>query len=123
MHLSTYFGDLETAPSVKLDVSEAIHSAVGHFQSRVRKVNISIRDTNGPRGGEDLCCRCVVHLKKMTPIVIEETGENIGKILNRVADRVSYTLSQKVDRVKKSSRPKKTRKRSGESSMDLNLLV
>ncbi|WP_160148107.1 hypothetical protein [Rubripirellula obstinata] len=117
MHLSTYFGNLEAAPSLKNDASEAISAAVGHFQSRVRKVNISVRDVNGPKGGEDLCCRCVVHLKRMTPIVIEETGANVRSLINRVADRVSYTLSQKVDRVKQSSRSKKTRKRFAETSL------
>lgn len=120
MHLSTYFGNLETAPAVKNDFAEAMLSAVGHFQSRIRKVNVSIRDVNGPKGGEDLCCRCVVHLKRMTPIVIEETGENMRNVLNRVTDRVSYTLSQKIDRVKKSNRSKKTRKRAAETMISAN---
>ena len=111
MQLSTHFGNLEAASSVKNDVADIILLAVGNFQPRIRKLNISFRDINGPKGGEDLHCRCVVHLKRMTPIVIEETGESLRKVLNRVSDRVTYSLSQKIDRVKKSSRSRKTRER------------
>lgn len=111
MQLSTHFGNLDTASSVKSDVADAMLLAIGNFQPSIRKVNVSFTDVNGPKGGEDLRCRCVVHLKRMAPIVIEETGDNLQKVLNRVGDRVSYTLSQKIDRVKKTSRSRKTRER------------
>jgi len=110
MQISTHFGNLEPSASVKNDASELILSAVERFRSRIRKINVSIRDINGPRGGEDKQCRCVVHLKRMSPIVIEETGENYRSLLNRVSDRVSYTLSQRIDRVRTGARRASSRR-------------
>jgi len=99
MQLSTHVGNFDGAKSLKLDIAEAIQSAVDRFGSRVRKVSVSIRDVNGPRGGEDKQCRCVVHLNRMSPIVIEETGASYGSLLHCVAQRLTYNLSQRVERL------------------------
>ncbi|TWU41334.1 hypothetical protein Q31b_27730 [Novipirellula aureliae] len=114
MMLSTHFGNLEASPSVRSDVEDLLLAAVDRFRSRVRTVKVSVRDVNGPRGGIDKKCRCVVHLKKMAPIVIEDADQNYRNLFNRVAERVSYTLSQKVDRVQKKSRSKKSKGKSSE---------
>ena len=83
--------------------------AVERFQSRIRKLNVSVRDINGPKGGVEKKCRCVLHLKRMAPIVIEDTADNYLNLVNRVAERVSYTLSQKIDKVRKNSRARSWR--------------
>jgi len=111
MMLSTHFGNLEASPSVRRDVEDLLLAAVDRFRSRVRTVNVSVTDVNGPRGGIDKKCRCVVHLKKMAPIVIEDADHNYRNLFNRVAERVAYTLSQKVDRVQKKGRSKKSKEK------------
>lgn len=108
MQLSIHFGNLDPAASVRDDVADLMRSAVEKFDSRIRRISVSVRDVNGPKGGEDKQCRCVVHLKRMRPIVVEDAGENYRKLLNQVADRVSYTLSQRMDRIATRRRPRKT---------------
>ncbi|MGB7323779.1 MAG: hypothetical protein WBD31_02835 [Rubripirellula sp.] len=107
MMLSTHFGNFELAPAVKQDVSDLMFGAVERFQNRIRKVQVTVRDVNGPKGGIDKQCRCVVHLKRMPSIVIEDADDNYGNLFHRVADRVSYTLSQKIDRMQKNGRSRK----------------
>ncbi len=109
MKLSTHFENFEPAQVVKDDFSELMLNAVERFQSRIRKLNVSVRDINGPKGGVDKKCRCVLHLKRMAPIVIEDTADNYLNLVNRVAERVSYTLSQKIDKVRKNSRARSWR--------------
>jgi len=104
MILSTHFGNLETAQSVKDDFAALMLSAVERFQSRIRKVSVSIRDINGPKGGVDKQCRCVVHLKRMAPIVIEDADDNYRSLVNRVAERVAFTLSQRIDKIQTTNR-------------------
>ncbi|MDV6034876.1 MAG: hypothetical protein F9B45_33250 [Phycisphaera sp. RhM] len=107
MKLSIHIGDTETSRSFQQYVSELIQDSVARFGSKIRSVNVSLRDINGPKGGVDKQCRCVVHLKRMAPIVIDDSDENYPRLLNRVVERVAYTLSQKMDRVQtgKRSRP------------------
>lgn len=104
MMLSTHFGNLEPAQSVKDDFAELMLSSVERFRSRIRNVNVSVRDINGPKGGVDKQCRCVIHLKRMSPIVIEDKDDNLRNLVNRVAERVAYTLSQRIDKVRKGGR-------------------
>lgn len=109
MQLSTHFGNLDTSPSAKREIGETIEAAVERYHSKVRKIHVSIRDTNGPRGGEDKKVRCVVHLKRMSPIVISETGASCRSLINRVAERLAFTINERMDRVKKSGRSRKSR--------------
>ncbi len=104
MMLSTHFGNLDFAPSARTQFADLMLSSVERFQSRIRKMNVSVRDINGPKGGIDKQCRCVIHLKRMSPIVIEDADDNLQNLVNRIADRVSYTLSQKIDKVRQGGR-------------------
>ena len=113
MMLSTHFGNLKPSRTAKDDFADLILSAVERFQSRIRFVNISVRDINGPKGGIDKQCRCVVHLKRMAPIVIEDTDDNVRNLFNRVADRVAYTLCKRIDKVKKGGRSRTSRELMG----------
>lgn len=118
MIISTHFSDPSTSHSAKRQFSDLIGDAVERFESQIRAVQISIRDINGPRGGVDKRCRCVVHLKHMQPIVVEALGENSRRLIQGVSERVSYQLSQKIDRVQKSRRSRRSRRRS-ERSVEL----
>ena len=79
-------------------------TALGRFGHLLKHVHLYIEDINGPRGGIDKQCRCLLHLRRMPPIVIQDQDENVGALVHRVADRAAYALSQKADRQKK--RPK-----------------
>lgn len=82
---------------------EVILGALERFKHLVRHVQVYIEDTNGPRGGVDKQCRCVLHLRQMPPIVIQDKHENVGALIHRLAERAAYSLSQKADRKKKKS--------------------
>lgn len=109
MMLSTHFGNFELSQSAKNDFAELMLGAVERFQNRVHAVNVTVRDVNGPRGGIDKQCRCVVHLKRIAPIVIEDADDSCQNLLNRVADRVAFTLSRRIDKVQTNGRSRKFR--------------
>ena len=97
------------------DYEEILASSLERFQHRLKQVYLYVEDINGPRGGIDKQCRCVLHLRRMPPIVIQDQDETMGALLYRVANRASYALSQRVDRTKK--RSKQGRKRETVSTM------
>lgn len=77
---------------------EVVLGALERFQHLLKNVQVYFEDINGPRGGVDKQCRCVLNLKRMPPIVIQDEDENARALINRVAERAAYTLSQKSDR-------------------------
>jgi putative sigma-54 modulation protein len=83
---------------------ERLARALDRFENRIQDVKLYVHDVNGPRGGEDMECRCVLHLKKMPPIVIQDRDASIHRLMYRVVNRLVHALTQKLDRKTKRSR-------------------
>ncbi len=49
-------------------------------------------------GGLDKHCRCVLHLRRMTPIIIRDHDQNIPAMIHRVADRASHALRRQASK-------------------------
>lgn len=107
MDLSVFFGNVKGVRKLRDDVSDLMHGSFERFQSYIRCVTVTFTDVNGPRGGVDKQCRCVLQLKRMAPIVIEDRDGNIVDLASRVASRASQTLSQRIDRMQTSYRSRK----------------
>lgn len=107
MELSVYFGSMKQDQDVQAGVSELMHESFERYRNYIRCVSVTVTDINGPRGGVDKECRCVVHLKRMSPVVILDRDESFVQLLTRVANRAAHTLSQKVDRKQASFRTRK----------------
>jgi putative sigma-54 modulation protein len=107
MDLTVYFGNLTTVKTLHDDVSDLMRGSFERFQSYIRCVTVTFTDVNGPKGGIDKQCRCVVQLKRMAPIVIEDRDGSFVNLVTRVASRASQTLSQRIDRKQSSYRSRK----------------
>ena len=77
---------------------DVVLSSLERFQNRLKQVYLYVEDVNGPRGGIDKQCRCVLHLRRMPPVVIQDQDEDMSTLIYRVANRAAYALSQKTDR-------------------------
>jgi hypothetical protein len=97
----------------KEHLDRLIPLAIARYGPRITRAQVSVEDVNGPKGGIDKTCRCVLHLKRMQPVVVEERGEQLGSTMKRLADRVSYTLSQRFSRQVKRVRRAKPAKAAG----------
>lgn len=96
MHLSIRIDGGDTTPAARNYFAEAVDSALSKFAHHLRYVTLSLRDINGPRGGKDKLCRCVLHMKGAQPIVIEDLDVSVGGAVHRAIDRAVYTVSQRV---------------------------
>jgi len=101
MHMTLRCSGVELAGHRRDAYREILLSSLERFEHRLRRVSLYLEDTNGPRGGVDKQCRCVLHLTRMPPIVIQDKDESLSSLIYRVANRASYVLSQKADRRKK----------------------
>lgn len=114
MNLTLHVNTPDASHLLEEEVSEVFSTALQRFASHIRYVMVSIQDVNGPRGGVDKQCRCVVHLKRRPPIVIQDTDQSVVGMLLRVAHRGAYTLGQEIERSQTSYRSRQ--RREGKSS-------
>ncbi len=73
--------------------------ALGRFAHGVGTVRVHLADVNGPRGGSDKLCRIVVQMKKHSRVVIQELGQDMQQVIDRVADRVHQSVSRQLGRM------------------------
>ena len=67
----------------------------------VKKINITINDINGPRGGKDKNCRIIIHTKGIPDIVIKDNQTSVTSAVNISLSRARIVLLRKVERKQK----------------------
>jgi len=81
------------------DYEAILTTALARFAHRLRRVSVYVEDVNGPRGGADKQCRCVLYLRRVPPLVIQDQGECVASLIYRVANRAAHTVSKEVERI------------------------
>jgi ribosome-associated translation inhibitor RaiA len=66
--------------------------------SQIKCVVVRLSDTNGPRGGNDKCCRIQVVVPGHADVVVQDIESDLYRAIDRATDRVSRTVARRLDR-------------------------
>lgn len=98
MQLSIRIKGTDTSPAARRNLTQSVENALAKFSDQLRQVTLFVSDINGPRGGKDKQCRCVLSINRMRPVVIEELDYSIGGAIHNAMERAVYTVSQRLAR-------------------------
>lgn len=98
MNFTLRFGSGSRAQFGTFDFEGILATSLQRFTRRLKQVCLYIADANGPRGGVDKHCRCVLHVRRMPPVVIRDQDEDLYALIVRVANRATFVLSEKAKR-------------------------
>ncbi|MFN3192359.1 MAG: hypothetical protein ACE361_17745 [Aureliella sp.] len=101
MELQIQIGGGLRGEAVPNNYRELFSSSLSRFSERIRSVRVFIDDVNGPKGGIDKQCRCVVAIAGVPEVIVTDRDESLVSLLHRVANRASFTVSQRLDRAAK----------------------
>jgi putative sigma-54 modulation protein len=62
------------------------------------EIDISLVDTNGPKGGLDKECRVTVRLPGLSAIHVTEAAETLHQTIDAARDRMENTLKRTLER-------------------------
>lgn len=62
------------------------------------EIDISLVDTNGPKGGRDKECRVTVRLPGLAALHVTETAETLHQAIDACRDRMENTLKRSLER-------------------------
>lgn len=79
-------------------IHRRLHFALGRFAARIERVRVTVADVNGPRGGVDKRCSIHVHIPPLAPVIVEQSGPELGFTVDRAADRAGRSLARRLDR-------------------------
>lgn len=94
---------LPAAKNLRNHAARRVRSALERFGHVIQSVTVRMSDINGPRGGADKLCRIVIQMKSRS-VVMEELGSDMRRVVDRLSDRVQYSVSRQMGKISRVSR-------------------
>jgi len=94
---------LPAAKNLRNHAARRVRSALERFGHAIQSVTVRMSDINGPRGGADKLCRIVIQMKNRS-VVMEELGSDMRRVVDRLSDRVQYSVSRQMGKLTRVSR-------------------
>jgi len=89
----------DLSPGLREHVERRLRFALDWAHHHVRRVSVGLSDLNGPRGGEDKCCRVQVTMAGAADVVVQDIETDLYVAIDRAVDRAGRTLARRVARL------------------------
>ena len=77
-------------------VRKRLDFLLGRRFRRLRRVDVTLSDLNGPRGGVDKRCLVKVSIDGLRPVVVEDVQSDLYMAIDRAAGRASRTVLRRM---------------------------
>ncbi|MFN9371389.1 MAG: HPF/RaiA family ribosome-associated protein [Planctomycetaceae bacterium] len=86
--------DSELTPRVE----KRLGFELDRFDRQVSHVEAHLKDVNGPKGGDDLVIKLIAHVRGLPEIIVEETADDVGAVIDKAAHRLGYTIARRLQK-------------------------
>lgn len=93
---------------LKKYVKRRLKFALGSRFEQVRRVEVTLSDINGPKGGEDKRCQVLLKMKGQSDVVIDDVQSHMYPAIDRAANRASQAVTKRVSRLRHKAKRIKT---------------
>lgn len=100
MQIDIQARDFSLTQALRSHVERRVGFALSTRYDRIKRILVRLSDINGPRGGNDKCCRLCVVIPGQADVVIEDTQANLYAAIDRAADRAGRVVSRKLARLR-----------------------
>jgi putative sigma-54 modulation protein len=69
---------------------------MGRYEAKIISLNVSLFDINGPKGGEDKCCKIIVKINGTSSIVVQETAADLYDAINTCSRRARRAVKRQL---------------------------
>ena len=85
---------------LKKYVKRRLKFALGSRFEQVKRVEVTLSDINGPKGGEDKRCQVLLKMKGQSDVVIDDVQSHMYPAIDRAANRASLAVSKRISRIR-----------------------
>jgi putative sigma-54 modulation protein len=100
MKLSIRSRGFVASQDLRTESEQRVGAALSRFVHAIRRVELTLADVNGPRGGIDKVARLRVSGRGFPPLLIEQKDSDIGRAVAFAVDRASRTLARALERTR-----------------------
>jgi putative sigma-54 modulation protein len=97
MQIAIRTSHLSLQPEQRQQIERRASFALARLSAMIKRVEVSLADTNGPRGGVDKRCRVLVHLGGGTTAFVEDHDSDLVTLIDRTMDRAGRAAHKRVD--------------------------
>lgn len=98
MQIQVNAADRETRHVDDEWVQKEVEKAMGRFADRITRVEVHIRDVNGPKVGTDKQCAMEARLAGLDPMAVTADGENIGAAVISAAGKLHRKVQSELEK-------------------------
>ncbi|MGK0273403.1 MAG: putative sigma-54 modulation protein [Cocleimonas sp.] len=88
--------DFTLTEALKSFIKEHARKSMNSCSNHIKKINIHLKDINGPKGGEDKECCVEVQLANHAPIVVVKRSSDAYQSIRNALSRASRITLRKV---------------------------
>ena len=77
-------------------VKTKLQVMLGKYEAKIISLNVSLFDINGPKGGEDKCCKIIVKINGTSSIVVQETAADLYDAINTCSRRARRAVKRQL---------------------------
>lgn len=90
--------DIELTDALRDYTNKRLAYALSHSADHIQRVQVRLMDVNGPRGGVDKSCQVAVHLKRLSPVLVEDIETDLYVAIDRAVERMGRTLARRLSK-------------------------
>jgi ribosomal subunit interface protein len=77
-------------------VKSKVQIMLSRYESKIISINVSLFDINGPKGGEDKCCKIIIKINGASSIVVQEPAESLYAASNTCSRRARRAVKRQL---------------------------
>ena len=77
-------------------VKTKLQVMMGRYGAKIISLNVRLFDINGPKGGEDKCCKIIVKINGTSSIVVQETAADLYDAINTCSRRARRAVKRQL---------------------------
>lgn len=98
MRINILAQGFELTDGLREHTERRLRFALSWADRYVGKIDVRLFDINGPRGGNDKCCRIQIPLPGTPDVMIEDTEPDLYIAIDRAADRAERAVARRLER-------------------------
>lgn len=88
----------EVPLSIMREIKSDLHRTFNRFTHFVREAHVTLRDTNGPRGGLDKLCTVQLRLFPRGLAVVKSSGASFPEAANMACDKMRNVVAKRLNK-------------------------
>jgi len=98
MKIQVNFGDVAKTDALQARVEAAVQKATKLFEDQVTRVEVHLRDNDGPHSGAAQSCTIEVRLAGHDPLAVEQNAHDLYSAIDEAAGKVERAIRRKLER-------------------------